>query len=126
MRPWIAMACAYVLVLHAVIGGLLGARAGATTSLPAADAIIVCLAGHDASGGDPDKSGKKPVDHWACALCAFAQAPQAILSDHQATARLHAGTRVTRAAPKAGQVLQYDSPTGQYPRGPPRSALVVG
>lgn len=103
------MIAAYALALQALLGAVaIGQAAGA------AGAFVICHTGAD--GGQP---GQTPDASHDCQLCTLAHATGALpdgAPNEVVTAFVVAPIVVPRAADR---IASFDSPTGQYQRGPP-------
>lgn len=124
MRPWIAMVAAYALALQVLLSGIAGAHAMAAGSL-SGELFVIC---HGSGDGPADNQNVPDTPRPAapCLLCTLTSAPCAILPvDHSiATIDVVAASIV---GPRAeSRIIEFDSPTGQYQRGPPASASIFG
>jgi hypothetical protein len=117
MRPWIAMAAAFALALQILLGGVLASQAEAAGASPDSP-FVICL-GSDSSGpAEHGGSGEAPAKHLSCVLCTLAKSSSAILAADRGTA-FDVGQLAAVVSRTAERVVQYNSPTGQYQRGPP-------
>jgi len=113
-RPWISMVAAYAIALQALLGAVLVSQAAAAGS----DPFVICYASQD---GTPADHGKSQT-HETCALCTLAKGSHAILGGDYAVGAIDLVFSVVRDSRAVEQVAGYDSPTGQYQRGPPATA----
>jgi hypothetical protein len=125
MRPWIAMAAAYALALQVLLSGLAGAHAMAAVSV-ADDLFVICHSSGDASADGQNVPDQLPRPASLCVLCTLTNAPCAILPiDHSIiTIDVVAASKVVSR--KDGRIIEFESPTGRYQRGPPASASIFG
>ena len=119
------MAAAYALALQVLLSGLAGGHTMAVGSV-ANDLFVIC----HGSGDDPTDSqnvpGEAPRPTSPCLLCTLTKAPCAILPiDHSIiTIDVVAASKVVPR--KDDRVIEFESPTGRYQRGPPASASIFG
>ena len=118
------MVAAYALALQVLLSGIAGAHAMAAGSL-SGELFVIC---HGSGDGPADNQNVPDTPRPAapCLLCTLTSAPCAILPvDHSiATIDVVAASIV---GPRAeGRIIEFDSPTGQYQRGPPASASIFG
>jgi hypothetical protein len=125
MRPWIAMAAAYALALQVLLSGLAGAHAMA--SGPAAgDLFVICHGSGDGPADSQNVPDHAPRPASPCVLCTLTNAPCAILPiDHGIIAiDVVAASKVVSR--KNDRIIEFESPTGRYQRGPPARASIFG
>jgi hypothetical protein len=124
MRPWVATVVAYALALQVLLSGVAVGHVMAAGDASASSLFVIC---HGNSSSDSqDLPDKEPLAQSPCILCTLAKAPCAILpSDHGIAVSDAIGTLNT-AARTDGPVLEFNSPTGQYQRGPPLSISIFG
>ena len=125
MRPWIAMAAAYALALQVLLSGLAGAHAMAIGSV-AGDLFVICHGSGDGPADDQNVPDQPQRPTSPCVLCTLTKAPCAILPiDHSiVTIDVVAASNVV---PRKGRrIIEFESPTGRYQRGPPASASIFG
>ena len=124
MRPWIATVAAYALALQVLLTGLAAGHSMAAGDDSASSLFVICHG--NGSSDDQGLPGKAPLAQSPCMLCTLAKAPCAILpSDHGIAVSDAMGTP-NAAARTDGPVLEFNSPTGQYQRGPPISIAIFG
>ena len=124
MRPWIATVAACALALQVLLTGVTAGHFMAAGDASASSLFVICHG--NASSDDQDLPGKEPLARSPCMLCTLAKAPCAILpSDHGIAVSDAMGTS-NAAARTDGPVLEFNSPTGQYQRGPPMSISIFG
>ncbi|MEA2926450.1 MAG: hypothetical protein QOD25_3572, partial [Alphaproteobacteria bacterium] len=61
-----------------------------------------------------------------CLLCTLTSAPCAILPVDHSIATIDVVAAASLIAPRTGRIIEFDSPTGQYQRGPPARAAIFG
>jgi hypothetical protein len=124
MRPWVARIAAYALALQVLLTGVAAGHFMAAGDASASSLFVICH-----GNGSPDDQGlpgKEPLAQSPCMLCTLAKAPCAILpSDHGIAGSDAMGTS-NATARTDGPVLEFNSPTGQYQRGPPLSISIFG
>jgi hypothetical protein len=125
MRPWIAMAAAYALALQVLLSGLAGAHAMAAVSI-AGDLFVICHGSGDGPADSQNVPDQAPRPASPCVLCTLTKVPCAILPlDHTiVTLDVVAASKVVSR--NVGRIIEFDSPTGRYQRGPPASASIFG
>ena len=124
MRPWIATVAAYALALQVLLTGVAAGHVMAVGDASASSLFVICHG--NSSSDDQELPGKEPLARSPCVLCTLAKAPCAILpSDHGIAVSDAAGIS-NPAARTDGPVLEFNSPTGQYQRGPPTSISIFG
>jgi hypothetical protein len=124
MRPWIATVAAYALALQVLLTGVAAGHLMAAGDASASSLFVICHS--NSSTNDQGLPGKEPLAQSPCMLCTLAKAPCAILpTDHGIAIRDAIG--ISNAVARTdGPVLEFNSPTGQYQRGPPMSISVFG
>ena len=124
MRSWIATVAGYALVLQLLVTGL---ALGHSTSLgSASDSGVFVICHGDGSSDDQELPAKAPPVQSSCILCTLAKAPCAILPTDHGIAVSDAMGTANAAVRTDGPVLEFNSPTGQYQRGPPMSISIFG
>jgi hypothetical protein len=124
MRPWIATVAAYALALQVLLTGVAAGHLTAAGDASASSPFVICHG--NSSSNDQDLPSKEPLARSPCMLCTLAKAPCAILpSDHGIAVSDAMGTS-NAAARTDGRVIEFNSPTGQYQRGPPMSISIFG
>jgi hypothetical protein len=125
MRPWIAMVAAYALALQVLLTGIAAGHVMAVGDAPAGELFVICHGGGDNSSDSRDLPDKLPVPRSPCVLCTLAHG-SAILPTHHGIATLDA-LMVSNVVPRSdGRIIAFDSPTGQYQRGPPAGTFIFG
>jgi hypothetical protein len=109
------MAVAYAFALQALLGAVL------TSEAAAADPLVICYASQD--GNPVDHGSGKSQQHETCVLCTLAHGSHAILGADHATLRLEFTPSAIDILRTIARVIPYESPTGQYQRGPPAAAF---
>ena len=124
MRPWIATVAAYALALQVLLTGAAVGHVMAAGNTSASSPFVICHG--NGSPDDQDLPGKEPLAQSPCMLCTLAKTPCAILpTDHGIAVSDAIGTS-NAAARTDGPVLEFNSPTGQYQRGPPMGTSIFG
>jgi hypothetical protein len=123
-RPWIAVLAAYALALQVLLSGVAVGQSMAAGST--SDAFVVCHGNGDDPAGDPNGSGKPPLERSPCMLCTLAKAACAVLPADQGVSRLDFSTVASVVPAHGGRLIEYESPTGQYQRGPPLGGIFAG
>jgi hypothetical protein len=122
----IAVAAAYLVAVQMLLTGLAASHLGVAGNSSSGDIFITCL-GHSAGpDGDQGGSGQRPVDDAPCVFCSLAAGGCAILPVEQVVsiAALPAFSNIAVAGDE--QVVEFDSPTGHYQRGPPATDFAAG
>jgi hypothetical protein len=115
------MAAAFALALQVLLGGILATRAEAAGAAPDSP-FVICL-GNDAAAPADHGSDRAPAKHLQCVLCTLAKLSYAILAAGNGAA-LDIERLAAAVSPATERIVQYQSPTGQYQRGPP--AIIIG
>jgi hypothetical protein len=124
MRPWVATVAAYALALQVLLTGVAAGHFMAAGDASASSLFVICHG--NGSSDDQGLPGKEPLAQSPCVLCTLAKAPCAILPSDHGIAVSHA-TGISNATARVdGPVLEFNSPTGQYQRGPPLSISIFG
>lgn len=105
------MVAAYAVALQALLGAVVTSQAAV-----GADPFAICLGGDDGTPLDHG-NGKSQAFH-DCQLCTLANASCTIPGVDQAAARDVVLSSIVTAR-TIDRIVSYDSPTGQYQRGPP-------
>jgi hypothetical protein len=116
LRPWIAMVAAYALALQVLLSGIAGAHAMAGAA-SGPDALFVICHGSGDAPADSQNVPDTPRPASPCLLCTLTKAPCAIIDVVAAS---------TVAPRTEGRIIEFDSPTGRYQRGPPAGAAIFG
>jgi hypothetical protein len=124
MWSWIAMVAGYALVLQLLVTGL---AIGYSTALgSASDSGLFVICHGDGSSDKQELPAKEPLAVSPCVFCTLAQGSCAILPTGDGIAINHPMRISNAAAQTHGHILEFNSPTGQYQRGPPMSISVFG
>jgi Protein of unknown function (DUF2946) len=124
MRPWIATVAAYALALQVLLTGMAAGHFMAAGDASASTLFVICHG--NGSSDDHELPGKAPPARSSCILCTLAKAPCAILPTDHGIAVSDAMGTANAAVRTDGPVLEFNSPTGQYQRGPPMSISIFG
>ena len=124
MRPWIAMVAAYALALQVLLSGIAGAHAMTAGSL-SGELFVICHGSGDASA-DSQNLPDTPRPATPCVLCTLTSAPCAILPIDHSIASIDVVAASIVGPRQEGRIIEFDSPTGQYQRGPPARAAIFG
>jgi hypothetical protein len=124
MRPWIATVAAYALALQVLLTGVAAGHVMAAGDASASSLFVICHG--NSSSDNQDLPGNEPLAQSPCILCTLAKAPCAILpADHRIAISDAMG--ISNAAARTdGRIIEFNSPTGQYQRGPPMSISIFG
>jgi hypothetical protein len=125
MRPWIAMVAAYALALQMLLSGLAGAHAMAAGS-GAGELFVICHGSGDGPADGQDLPDQSPRPASPCVLCTLTQPPCAILPIDHIVVTINVVAASDVGPQKEGRIIEFDSPTGRYQRGPPASASIFG
>jgi hypothetical protein len=124
MRPWIATVVACALALQVLLTGVAAGHFMAAGDASASSLFAICHG--NGSSDDQDLPDKQPLAQSACILCTLAKAPCAILPVDHRIAISDAMGISNAAARTDGRIIEFNSPTGQYQRGPPMSISIFG
>jgi len=124
MRPWIATVAAYALALQVLLTGVAAGHFMAADDASASTLFVICHG--NGSSDDQELPGKEPLAQSPCMLCTLAKAPCAILPTGHGIAISDAIGISKAVARTDGRVIEFNSPTGQYQRGPPLSISIFG
>jgi hypothetical protein len=124
MRPWVATVAAYALALQVLLTGLTAGHFMAAGGASASSLFAICHG--SGSSRNQELPDKQPLAQSACILCTLAEAPCAILPTVQGIAISDAMGIANTATQRDGRIIEFNSPTGQYQRGPPMSISVFG
>jgi hypothetical protein len=124
MRPWIATVAGYALALQVLLTGVAAGHVMAAGDASASTLFVICHG--NGSSDDQDLPGKEPLARSPCILCTLAKAPCAILPTDHGIAVSDTVGNSNAAARTKGRILEFNSPTGQYQRGPPMSISIFG
>jgi hypothetical protein len=123
MRPWIAAVAAYALALQVLLTGL---AIGHSSALGTESESLFVICHADGASDKQEVPGKEPLAGSPCVFCTLAKASCAILPTGDGIA-IRAPVQVLNAAARIdGNILEFNSPTGQYQRGPPIGISVFG
>ena len=124
MRPWVATVAAYALALQVLLTGFAAGHFMAAGDASASSLFAICHGNGPSDNQElPDK---QPLAQSPCILCTLAKAPCAILPADHSIAISDAIGISNAAARTDGRIIEFNSPTGQYQRGPPTSAPIFG
>jgi hypothetical protein len=124
MRPWIATVAAYALALQVLLTGVAAGHLTAAGDASASSPFVICHG--NGSSDDRDLPGKEPLARSPCILCTLAKAPCAILPTGHGIA-ISCAMGISNAVARTDRrVIEFNSPTGQYQRGPPMSISIFG
>ena len=124
MRPWIAMVAAYALALQVLLSGIAGAHAMAAGSL-SGELFVICHGSGDVPA-DSQNVPDTPRPATPCVLCTLTSAPCAILPIDHSIATIDVVAASIVGPRQEGRIIEFDSPTGRYQRGPPARASISG
>jgi hypothetical protein len=124
MRPWIAAVAAYALALQVLLTGVTAGHFMAAGDASASSPFVICHG--NSSPDDQDLPDKTPLARSPCMLCTLAKTPCAILPSGHGIAVSDAMGTSNAAARTDGLALEFNSPTGQYQRGPPLGTSIFG
>jgi hypothetical protein len=124
MRPWIATVAAYALALQVLLTGMAAGHVMAAGDASASTLFVICHG--NGSSDDQGQPAKAPLAQSPCMLCTLAKAPCAILPTDHGIVLSDAMVTTNAAVRTDGPVLEFNSPTGQYQRGPPLSISIFG
>ena len=124
MRPWVATVVAYALALQVLLTGLAAGHFMAAGGAPASSLFAICHG--NGSSDNQELPDEQPLAQSPCILCTLAKAPCAILPTDQGIAISDAMVISNATARADGRIIEFNSPTGQYQRGPPVSISVFG
>ena len=124
MRPWIAMVAAYALALQVLLSGIAGAHAMSAGSL-AGELFVICHGSGD-TPSDCQNLPDTPRPASPCLLCTLTSAPCAILPVDHSIATIDVVAAASLVARTEARIIEFDSPTGRYQRGPPARASIFG
>ena len=124
MRPWIATVAAYALALQVLLTGMAAGHLMAAGDASASSPFVICHG--NGSSDDQELPGQEPLARSPCILCTLAKAPCAILPTGHGIAISDAIGISKAVARTDGRVIEFNSPTGQYQRGPPLSISIFG
>jgi hypothetical protein len=125
MRPWIAMVAAYALALQVLLSGIAGAHAMTAGSL-AGELFVVCHGSGDGPADSQNIPDQPPRPATPCVLCTLTSAPCAILPVEHSIATIDVVAAASLVARTEARIIEFDSPTGRYQRGPPARAAIFG
>lgn len=124
LRPWTAAALAYLVAVQLLLTGIAASHLGLASDPLSGNVFITCLGHSIGPDADQGGSGQRPVDQTPCVFCNMAGGTCAIIPVvHNASVIT---TYLDILVVGDDQVVEYDSPTGQYPRGPPATDFAAG
>ena len=124
MRPWIATVAAYALALQVLLTGMAAGQFMAAGNESASSLFVICHG--NGSSDNQDLPDKQPLAQFPCILCMLAKAPCAILPTDHGIAIIDTMGISNAAVRRDGHIIEFNSPTGQYQRGPPLSTSIFG
>jgi hypothetical protein len=124
MRPWIAVVAAYALGLQVLLTGLAVGHSIAAGNGDASGLFMICHS--DSSSDKQYPPDKEPLAGSPCVFCTLAKASCTILPTGQGNAINHPLRISNVVALTHVHILEFNSPTGQYQRGPPIGISVFG
>ena len=119
------MVAAYALALQVLLSGIAGAHAMAGAGSGSDGLFVICHGSGDASA-DSQNVPDTPRPASPCVLCTLTSAPCAILPVDQGVVTIDVVAAARIVARTEGRIIEFDSPTGRYQRGPPASASIFG
>jgi hypothetical protein len=126
MRPWIAMVAVYALALQVLLSGLAAGHFMAAGDVSGGELFAICHGAGAASPDDQQLPDKQQQPQAPCVFCTLTQAPSAILPVDHGVAMVDAIIVSSVVPNNDGRIIAFDSPTGQYQRGPPITASILG
>ena len=126
VRPWIAIVAVYALALQVLLSGLAAGHFMAVAHASAGDLFAICHGAGAASPDDQQLPDNQPLPQSPCVLCTLTNAPSAILPVGHGVAFVDAIIVSSVVPNNDGRIIPFDSPTGQYQRGPPAKAFILG
>jgi len=124
MRPWIATVAAYALALQVLLTGVAAGHLMTAGDASASSLFVICHG--NSSSDNQELPDKEPLARSPCILCTLAKAPCVILPTDHGIAISDAIGISNAVARTDGRIIEFNSPTGQYQRGPPLSISVFG
>ena len=118
------MVAAYALALQVLLSGIAGAHAMAAGSL-SGELFVICHGSGDAPA-DSQNVPDTPRPATPCVLCTLTSAPCAILPIDHSIATIDVVAASIVGPRQEGRIIEFDSPTGRYQRGPPARASIFG
>jgi hypothetical protein len=118
------MVAAYALALQVLLSGVAAGHFMVAGGASASDLFVICHGSGSNAPDNQDLPDKSQLPQSPCVLCTLTKAPSAILPSGHGIA-IVAAIMVSTAVPKDdGRIIPFDSPTGQYQRGPPTTAFI--
>src|SRR5262249_49391701 len=124
--PWIAVVAAYALALQLLLTGFAAAQMTAPGDGSAGALFAICHSGGDGLAADQGGTDKPAQPQFPCVLCTLTSAAAAILPDAHLLSIVDVKSLSAGVPHYDAGLLPYDSPTGQYQRGPPASIRISG
>ena len=118
------MVAAYALALQVLLSGIAGAHAMAGGSL-SGELFVICHGSGDASS-DSQNVPDTPRPATPCLLCTLTSTPCAILPVDHSIATIDVVAASIMGPRQVGRIIEFDSPTGRYQRGPPARTAIFG
>ena len=112
------MVAAYALALQVLLSGIAGAHAMAGAGSGPDTLFVICHGSGDASS-DNQNVPDTPRPASPCLLCTLTSAPCAILPVDHSIATIDVVAAASLVARTEARIIEFDSPTGRYQRGPP-------
>ena len=119
------MAAAYALALQVLLSGIAGAHAMAGAGSGSDSLFVICHGSGDASS-DSQNVPDTPRPATPCLLCTLTSAPCAILPVDHSIATIDVVAAASLVARTEARIIEFDSPTGRYQRGPPARTAIFG
>jgi hypothetical protein len=124
MRPWIAVIAAYALGFQVLLTGLSVGHSIAAGNGYDSGPFVICHG--DSSSEKQDLPGKEPLAGSPCVFCTLVKASCAIVPTGHGIA-INDPLRFSNVAARTDDhILEFNSPTGQYQRGPPIGISIFG
>jgi hypothetical protein len=118
-----AMVAAYALAFQLLLSGFAAGHFMATSDASLSDPFVVCHGG-GVSPSDRQDVPAKPLAQVPCVLCTLTQAACAILPLAHGIGTTDGIMVSDVGLPADSGIIAFESPTGQYQRGPPLAASI--
>jgi hypothetical protein len=122
LRRWVAAGASCALVLQLLLSAVALGHSTLSLATSEDDAFIIC---HGTGNIPGQKEPGIPSEQSHCPLCTAAHSACAVLPPASVTASFDAGAFSQLNVPRNAQVTAYNSPTGEYQRGPPLTNIYV-
>jgi hypothetical protein len=119
------MVAVYALALQVLLSGLAAGHFMAAADASAPELFAICH-GVGAASPDDQQLPDQQQPQAPCVLCTLTQTPSAILPVGHGVAMVDAIIVSSVVPNNDGRIIAFDSPTGQYQRGPPITASIPG